>query len=159
ERVPRQLLIVEVVLSLRRYRLRVPLVTLRQDLAEVRVPCMVLDEHRQRRTLLLQRELAADDDADPVLLRLLVGADDPIEAVTIGDRDRVVAELRGAMDHLLRRRSPREEAEARPDRELDVALSRLDRATKLRDLLHDRVALGTRRALLVRLIGERHARG
>ena len=108
------------------------LVALRQDLAEVRVSCVILDEHRERRRLArdirdvleplsLERELAADDDADPVLRRFLTRANDAVEAVAIGDRDRVVAELRRAKHHVLGRRGAREEAEVRPGGQLDVA--------------------------------------
>ena len=144
ERVARQLVLVEVLGALRGLRPRMAPVALRQDLAEIRVPCMVLDEHGERgrlagrdvrgqalEALLLERELAADDDAHALSLALLLGADDAVEAVAIGDGDGVVAELGGAEDHPLGRRGAGEEAEVRARRQLDVlARPRLDRATE-----------------------------
>ena len=132
ERVAWEVFLVEVVRAPGRQRLRVPVVALREDLAEVRVAGVVLDEHGERRGFArdlghalepfsFQRELTTDDDADAVLRPLLVRADDPVEAVAVGDRDRVVAELGSAMHHDLGRRRAREEAEARSRRELDVA--------------------------------------
>src|SRR5688572_30814242 len=92
ERVAWELVFVEVVSALRRDRLRMAAMALREDAAEIRVPDVILDEHRDRRRLVwdiwdreafhLERQLTARDDSNAVLLCLFVGADDAVEAIS-----------------------------------------------------------------------------
>ena len=125
---------------------------------------MVLDEHRQCgglaghvgdvEALLLERQLASHDDANALALPFFLRADDAVEAVAIGDRDGVVAELGGAEDHELGRRGPGEEAEVGARRQLDVpARSLLDGAAKREELLRHAVVAHVERVVR----GERHA--
>ena len=60
------------------------------------------------------------DDADIVFGRLFAGADDAVNAVAVGDRERVVAELRRAEDEVFGRRRAGQKAEIRPRRQFDV---------------------------------------
>ena len=116
-----------------RLPLPVPLVAVREDAAKVRVPLMVLDEDRQGRerrpprrgdlssfSALPDREFAAEEDADARALSFFVGADDAVEAVAVGDAERVVAQLRGALDEALGRRRGLQEGEVRARSQLDV---------------------------------------
>jgi len=165
ERVAGQLVLVEILRARGGLRARMAPVRLRQDLAEICVAYMVLDEHRERGRLardvgdveavLLERELAAHDDPQLLPLAFFLRADDPVEAIAIGDGDRVVAELGGAVDHLFGRRGAGEEAEVRARRQLHVpARPRLDGMTEREQLLRRLVGRGERA-----VVREGHARG
>src|SRR5262245_49240177 len=98
--------------ALRRDRFGMTTMTLGEDAAKIRVSRMVLDEDRERRRFTgdiwnvfepfsLEGELTSDDHTDAMLLCLLIGANDSVEAVSIRNGNRVVAELGGAKDHEL----------------------------------------------------------
>jgi hypothetical protein len=111
----------------------------RHQPAQVLVAALALDEHRQRpcvprsvvgdprpaipgarRNRRRDRELGADDGAQPGALRRLVKARRPVDAVGIEQRDRRIAERRGALDERFRKRCALQKAEGRRRVELDV---------------------------------------
>ena len=88
--------------------------------AEVRVALRRLDEQRHVRAA-RERHLGAGDRADAERLRRVRELERAVDAVVVGERERLVAELRRARGELLRLRRPVEERVGRVAVELDVA--------------------------------------
>jgi len=94
-----------------------------EEPAEVRVAALALDEEGDVRAA-PERHLRARDRADAERLGGVGELERPVDAVVIGERERAVAELRGADDELLGLRGPVEERVGRMAVELDVRSAR-----------------------------------
>jgi hypothetical protein len=105
---------------LARHSLNVTAVRLGQEAAKIRVPLVVLHEDDQR-ALRVQRQFAPDHQTDALLFCLLVGSNDSVETVAIGNGDGVVVEVTGSLDEVCGRRSSSQEREVRPRIQLYVS--------------------------------------
>ena len=72
-----------------------------EEAAEIRVPLRRLDEQRHVRAA-VQGDLGARDRADAEILRRAGELERAVHALVIGERDRLVAELRRPQRQLLR---------------------------------------------------------
>ena len=79
-----------------------------EEPAEVGVAPFVLDEERQVRAV-GERDLGAGDRAEPDRLGGMRELERPVDAVVVGERERLVAELGGARGELLGLRGAVEE--------------------------------------------------
>ncbi len=89
-----------------------------EDPAEVRVAALRLAEKRD--VSLSDRHLRAGDRADAEVLRRVRELERAVDAVVVGERERVVAELGGAGGELLGQRGAVEERVRRVRMQLDV---------------------------------------
>jgi hypothetical protein len=90
-----------------------------QQPAEVRVAARVLGEERHVRAA-LERHLGAGDRPDAEGLRRVRELERAVDPVVVGDRERLVAELRSPQRQLLRKRRAVEERVRRVGVQLDV---------------------------------------
>ena len=91
----------------------------REQPAEVRVALRRLDEQRHVRAV-GERDLGAGDRPDAEVLRRVRELERPVDAVVVGERERLVAELGRARGELLRLRGAVEERVGRVGVQLDV---------------------------------------
>ncbi len=92
----------------------------REQAAEVRVAAPRLDEQRDVRAA-VERDLGAGDRPHAERLRRVRELERAVDAVVVGERERLVAELRRARRELLGLRRAVEERVRRVRVELDVA--------------------------------------
>ena len=92
-----------------------------EDPAEVLVAAPALAEKRDV-GVVLERDLRAGDRAQPEVLGGVGELERAVDAVVVGERERVVAELGGARGELLRQRRAVEERVRRVRVQLDVVL-------------------------------------
>ena len=90
----------------------------RDEPAQVSVAALRLDQERQDAST-VEAQLRPDDRPDAAGFRRLEEARRTGEAVAVDERHRVVAELRGPLDQVLRQRRPAQEREGRGGVELD----------------------------------------
>ena len=91
-----------------------------EQAAEIRVPAPRLDEQRDVRAA-VERDLRAGDRPHAERLRRVRELERAVDAVVVGERERLVSELRRARRELLRLRRAVEERVRRVAVELDVA--------------------------------------
>ena len=105
-----------------------------EDPAEVLVAASRLAEERDVR-IAFERDLGAGDRAEPEVLGGVGELERAVDAVVVGQRERVVAELGGSCRELLRQRRPVEKGIRRVRVQLDVAhrrpASQIDRQIDL----------------------------
>ena len=95
-----------------------------EDAAEVRVAVLRLAEQRHvRLSASVERHLGAGDRPDAEVLRRVGELERAVDAVVVGERERVVAELGGARGELLRQRGAVEERVRRMCVQLDIRQS------------------------------------
>ena len=92
----------------------------REQPAEVRVPLLRLDEEREMRPA-VECHFRAGDRPDAESLRRVRELERAVDAVVVGERERLVAELRRPGSELLRLRGPVEERVGAVGVQLDVA--------------------------------------
>ena len=90
-----------------------------EQAAEVRVAGAVLDQQPERARV-LDRDLGADERPHAGAPRGREEARRAVDAVAVGERERVVAERGGALDQVLRQRGAAQEAEGAAAAQLDV---------------------------------------
>ena len=119
-----------------------------EDAAEIRVAALRLAEQRDV-CAAVERHLSAGDRADAEVLRGMRELERPVDAVVVGERERVVAELGGAGDELLRaatRRRGTSTPSARAARRTATGRGRLAGCRGLTGRRRPRLSLGKHRA-------------
>ena len=101
----------------------------RDQPAQVRVPGRILDEQRHVRAV-GEGDLRAGDRANAEVFRRMRELERAVETVMVGERERVIAELRGAHRELLRQRRTVEERVRRVRVQLDVSSLRASRRAR-----------------------------